>query len=334
MRLLRAWTAVCAGLAGVACDFPTEPPILEHRWILPLDVVTLDQSELLPPEVTVVGSSYDVDVADASASESLANLCAACAALTTTVAFQGSFQTTESLPTDLVSADISGGQVDVTLDNDLTFDPLFGGGTITITVAGASGGPVVGTLVFDGAADALPPGGSITRAMTITGGTVSGALETLVEIDHPGGAPSAVDPTQDISLTAITASLLVDAVTVDVDGASVSLTDEVIEADLSADITDGIQSGTVVLEVTNPYGVAFDGTVTVGGITRNVAITAAATSVVELAFTGAELRSILEMPTATFSGSGTINGGPAILTPAASFAIDTTIDLLIELFGN
>ena len=334
MRLPRMWVPVGVCLLGAACEFPTDPPILEHRWILPLETVTLDQDEILPAEVTVAGSSYDVAVADAAASESLANLCPACVGLTTTVPFQGSFQTIEALPTDLLSADVSGGAVDVTIDNDLSFDPLFGGGTVTITVAGTSGGPVIGTLVLDGAVDALPPGGSLTRTMTITGGTVSGSLETLVDVDHPGGAPSAVDPTQEVSMTAITTSLLVDEVVVDVNGVSVSLSEESHEADLGEDVIGGIQSGTVVLDVTNPYAVGFDGTITVGSIVKDVSISSDASSSVEVAFTGAELRAILDDPQVTFSGAGTISGGPATITPTSTFSIDTTIDLLVEFFGS
>jgi hypothetical protein len=330
------WIFVAACLAGTACDIPTEPPILDHRWVLPLEVVTLDQSEVLPTEVQIAGTNYDVSVADVSASETLANLCPLCVngVFGSTPAFQGTFSSTENLPTDLISVDIVSGSVDITITNDLSFDPLVNGGTITITLAGASGGAVLGTVTFDGAVDTMAPGSVTTRTLTLASATITAGIETTIDVDHAGGATTTIDLSQEISASAVTTSLLVSEVTVDVDGSTVSLTDETLDAGLDQDFIDGIQSGTVVLDVTNPFNVSFAGSITIGAITKPVTITNAATSTVSVVFTGQELRDILSQENVTVSGSGTISGGPSVLTPTSDFSIETTIDLLVELFGQ
>ena len=111
MHPRRMWIFVGACLAGTACDIPTEPPILDHRWVLPLEVVTIDQSELLPTEVQIAGTNYDVTVADVAASETLAALCPLCVngAFGATPPFQGSFSSVENLPTEglMFDSDVS-----------------------------------------------------------------------------------------------------------------------------------------------------------------------------------------------------------------------------------
>lgn len=336
MRPPRIWMLAGACLLGTACDLPTEPPVFAQRWVLPLQVVTLDQTEFLPAEVSIDGSVYDVTVGDAAASADLADVCSTCdyGATATTPPFQDSFLSSVGLPTDLVSVDVVGGSVEVTLTNDFSFDPLYGGGTLTVTVTGASSGPTLGTLVLDGATESLAPGSVTIRTVQLGSGTVVGGIEATVQIDHPGGAPTTLDLTQALSISAVTEAFLVGSATVVVDGRTVSLTEESLDVEnLDTSVTDGIQSGTVTLDVTNPYGVTFDGTITVGTITKDVSIDAAATSVVEIAFTGDELRSFLGQPSVTLSGSGTIAGGPAVVTPLADLSIDTTIDLLVE-FGR
>ena len=98
-------------------------------------------------------------------------------------------------------------------------------------------------------------------------------------------------------------------------------------------MTSDIISGTVVLDVTNPFSVGFDGTITVGTVVKNVTIPTDASSSIPIAFTGDELRSFLGTPNVTFSGSGTISGGPAAVTPDATLEIDPSIDLLLEIGG-
>jgi hypothetical protein len=169
--------------------------------------------------------------------------------------------------------------------------------------------------------------------MILNSGTVSG-LETTVDIVSPGGQVATIDISDQITIGATTTSLLVGSATVVVDGLSASLSDTELDvADLDSSITDAIQSGTAVLEISNPFGVTFDGTITVGPVVKSVSVTSAPTSTVNISFTGDELRSFLGQPGATFSGSGTLGGGPAVVSPGTDMSIDASIDLLIEIGG-
>ena len=325
--------ATCLVMA--ACDIPTDPPIVEQRWILPLDDVTLEQVELLPIAVSIVGDLYSVAVDTVSASESLGTLCPSCSSSGFPVpvpAYQGQFTSVDNLPNDVLAAEVESGSVDVTISNNFSFDPIAGGGSMTITVRGAGGGTVLGTLVLLSATDALPPLSMTTRTLTIGAGTVTGALETRVEIDSPGTQNAPLDVLDDISISAVTTSLLVSEATVDVDGLPASLSEETLDTeDLDEGVTDAIVSGTVVLDVTNPFGLTFTGMIAIGAVVKNVTVTSAATSMVLVPYTGAELRSFLGVPGITLSGDGTIGGGPATISADLNFIIDPSIDVVLEL---
>ena len=299
MRSFKFMGMLALATTSVACDIPTEPPILEQRWVLPLNVVTLGQEQLLPPSVAIAGDSYDVDVAPVSFSETLGALCGPCAAqngLTVpTPPYSGSFVSTDDLPADVEAAVVVSGSVDVTITNNMGFDPLFGGGTVTITVGSAGGGPPLGTLTLDGTTETLPDGSVTLRTLTLGGGTVTGALETSVTVNHMGGQVTTIDTGATVSVSTVTTSLLIGEATVAIDGLTASLTEESLGVeDISDDIIESIQHGSVLLDVTNPFGVSFDGTLIVGGVMKTVSITGAASSTVEIPFTGGELQSILQ----------------------------------------
>jgi hypothetical protein len=231
-------------------------------------------------------------------------------------------------------ATVASGSIDVTLTNGLSFDPIAGGGSLTVTVSGASGGPVLGTLSFDGTVDTFAPGSVTMRTMTLSSGTIDGAIETTVEVDSPGGQVATIDVSDQVQVTAVTTSLLVSSVTVDVVGRSASLSETDLNInDLNDGIIDAIQSGSVVLDVTNPFGVSLTGSLTIGTVTKDLLVPVDATSNVEIAYTGDELRQILGEPDVTFAGNGVLAGGPAVVAPSAMLSIDPTIDLIIRIGG-
>jgi hypothetical protein len=231
-------------------------------------------------------------------------------------------------------ATVASGSINVTLTNGLSFDPIAGGGSMTVTVSGASGGPVLGTLSFDGTVDTFAPASVTMRTMTLSGGTINGAIETTVEVDSPGGQTATIDVSDQVEVTAVTTSLLVSSVTVDVVGRSASLSETDLDVDdLDEGIIDAILSGSVVLDVTNPFGVSLTGSLTIGTVTKDLLVPADATSNVEVAYTGEELRQILGGTDVTFAGDGVLAGGPAVVTPSTLFSIDPTIDLIIQIGG-
>ena len=339
-RLLRrpggalALGAVLAAVAATGCDIPTELPILEQRWILPLETVTLEQSELLPDDVTIDGSAYDVSMDPFTVTGSLSDVCPICVPQPVAVPippFSGSFTAGGDFPPDVLEVDIESGSFTIEITNDLSFDPLAEGGSVTVTISGAGGGPTLATLVLESPTDALPPGEVTTRMVIMAGGAVQGGFSAQVDVVSSGATSATVEADDEISLEVITQSLRVSSATVTVDGLSATLTEQDLEVDdIDEDIADTVQDGTIELDVVNPFGISFDGTFQIAGIVKDVDITADATSTVLLQFTGNELRTILTSQNATLSGSGTLSGGPATVTPQTELSIDPTIDVILE----
>jgi len=151
---------------------------------------------------------------------------------------------------------------------------------------------------------------------------------------HTGGQNTMIDTSELLSASAVTTSLQVSQATIDVDGYTATLTEEPLDVDdLDDTIIESIQSGSVSMTVTNPFNIVFDGSITLGGITKTLSVGQAASSSVEITFTGAELQAILSLPGGTFSGSGTLSGGPAVVTPGFSLDIEPTIDVTLEIGG-
>lgn len=324
----------CASVMG--CDVPTDPPIVEQRWAVPLDVVTLEQEELLPQSgVTIVGDAYEVEVDDFVAVESLGVLCPLCAPLDGLTApvppFAGSYTASTGLPRDVVSIEVASGTVTVSIANGLGFDPLEGGGTLRVTISGGPAGPTLGGFTLAPPGDALPVGGVTVRTIAVAPGLVEGPIRADVEVESPGGQMATIHVDDEVGVSVVTEELRVSAVTAVVDGLSASLTEESLDTDdIGSDLVDDVQRGTVRLEVTNPFDLSFTGTLLIGPVTRTVSIGPEPTSTILIDYTGAELRSILDLPDAPFSGFGTVFGGPARITPAADVVIDPSVDIVIE----
>jgi hypothetical protein len=327
--------AACCASFGAACDIPTDVPIVEQRWVLPLEAVTLEQSELLPEDVTIVGSVYDVMVDPFTVTGDLSDVCPICVPQPVPVPippFSGSFSAVGDFPPDVLEVDVESGQFTVQIDNQLEFDPLAEGGSVTILISGTGGGPTLATLTLESPTDALPPGEVTTRMVAMAGGVVAGGFEAQVDIVSSGASSATVEADDEITVTVLTQALRVNSATITVDGLSATLTEQELDVgDLDEDIADGVLEGTIELGVSNPFGIAFDGTVQIAGIVRDVSIPTDPTSTVLLQFTGSELRSILTAEDGTLSGSGTISGGPATVSPSTQLTIDPTIDVTLEL---
>src|SRR5690606_20086174 len=266
-RTLVAIAAACASFAG--CDIPTEPPVLEQRWILPVDDATMSVDELLPAAVTVLGDAWDVSVDPTSADESLGVLCPDCAVLDGQVApvppFQGSCSNGQSLPSDVVAAEVVGGSVDLTITNGLSFDPLEGGGTLTIGIADEDTGVLLGQVELDGDTMTLAPGSITPLTLELSPGTVTGGLTVTADVDAPGGMLAPIDTNEQIVVEVAVTSLRVGSLTVNVQSRTVTLDEEALDLeDIDEDIASHIASGAVILDVDNPFGVSVDGWLGIG----------------------------------------------------------------------
>jgi len=336
-----------------ACDIPTDAPKLEQEWIIPLAETTIEVVELLPDNVGLTGdeSAFTVEVEPIAFQETLGTLCPACAGLDgLTVpkpAFTGDFTETVLLPEDVESVQVQEARIVVVARNRFTFDPLRppGGnrGSFTLTLRdGSPTGPILDEIVVDGEDTSFGPGATLTRELEYAG-AVSSALALTVTVDSPAGGPEPgnwvlVRLNDQIEATATPQDIEASSAVIDVSGRvfSFGVTELDVE-DVSDDIVDRVQEGTIQLDIVNPWSVGAILNLTIVGPTMAApvvliaAVPAASTSSVEVDFTQAELQSFLGRPDVVITGQGTVNqdAGTVTLTPGQILTVKSKLDLVI-----
>jgi hypothetical protein len=340
--------AGCAllSLALAACDIPTDTPIVEQRWIIPAQNTSVAVSQLLPAGVTISGAQFAVNVPATTAGQSLGQVCPGCQALNGQTVpappFTTTMSSTASLPASVTGATLTSGNVTLAVTNGFSFDPTAGGGSVTMTIRDGAAGRVLGTATI--ASGSLPAGQTITRVVAASPGGVGATISATTVIDSRGGQQATINTNQQISVTATPQSILVSAATVNVAGRSVSFSAQDLDVgDISDDVVGRIQQGAIILDITNPFNVAMtlqasiawpeQGGQPSGTLTRSVAIGSGATSTVQLAFTGEELKRFLGKEKVTLSGSGSVSGaaGAITVTPSQQVLVKARIDLTLRI---
>jgi hypothetical protein len=107
-------------------------------------------------------------------------------------------------------------------------------------------------------------------------------------------------------------------------------------SDVDSDIVDRIQSGGLVLDIVNPFGVGLDMMVEISGpisiIRKPLVISSAPTSSVVITYTPDEFSEFLGQPDVVLSADGTVvaPAGPATVSPTLEVLINTSLDLTLE----
>ncbi|GMV04843.1 MAG: hypothetical protein AMXMBFR53_11230 [Gemmatimonadota bacterium] len=331
------------GLAALAaCDVPTEAPILEQRWVLPVENTTISVNELLPAGVTASGNSFSVSVSPFSTSRTLGELCGAPCVATQGLtvpspAFNASFTVSQSLPAKVSAAALQSGAVTIAITNGFNFDPLANGGTLKVTVTDGVGGRPLGEASF---AAPMNPGGTKSAALTLSAGAVGATLVASVAVQSPGGQLTTIENSQRLTVNATPGAILVSSATVNV--ANESVTFDAVDLDvedIDSEISDRIENGSILLTITNPFGVSLgaqaDITYPGGKISKTLNIAGSATSTATLSYDGAEFRTFLGKSGVKFTGSGTVSSsaGNITVTPGQKAVIDAKIDLTLRIGG-
>ncbi len=354
-RALRIRPALLATLAAglAACDVPTEAPQFEQRWILPADELTVGVEELLPVDVSLSSdqSAFAVQVEPVTFQSSLGSLCSVCAPLDGQTVpkpgFDGTFSETVSLPTDVESAQVSQGVVEVEARNGMSFDPLHppGGepGMVTLTLReDGPGGAILDELTIDGAETSFPPSTTLSRTLSYTGG-VSSDLTVAVTVSSPAGG---LDPTDwvrvslddDLRVTATTEVLEVSSAVVGVAGRTFDLIDTNLDVgDIDREVVDRVQRGAFKLEIDNPWAIGASVTFAIMGptmgapILRTVDVPAQPAASLQVEFTQSELQSFLGEPNVVLVGTGvvSISANPVTITPDQALTVTVKFDLAI-----
>lgn len=304
----RAARFIAAALLLGACDIPTELPKWDTTYQVPAASTTLTVRDVLPGRVTLTanGLAFLVSFDQTTVSETLFDLCVPCRSFNGQFvpkpAFNVNFTTTTPLPQDLVSAALTSGALNLTVQNGFSFDPLrpstTARGTITVTVR--SGDVVVGSTTLSGVNTSLAPGATLPIAIPLVASNITGPLVATVNVDSPAGDPAQINTAQTLVVTARPNNIIASSARVLVQNKTVN--GEAVTLDLTGiddAIADRVRSGALVLSIVNPFGVAGPNlTLTFTGgdrtITKTVAVTAAATSTVEVPFDESELDAILQ----------------------------------------
>jgi hypothetical protein len=341
--------ALLAVLSG--CDVPTEIPLFDVRWVIPIDSTSIPVSDLLPADVAVSGGNFQLTVGPVGLTQTLGALCPACilidGSFVPTPAFNISYQNGGTLPTDVVSATLASGSISIDIQNNLGFDPIRPAvadpGTMTITIHDVdAAGPVIGQVVLDGATDAIPNGALTNVSMPLTPGSLSPTFVVVIDLDTPAGDTNVlIDINATLDITAIPGAILVSSATLDVDGRAVGFPQTTLDVvTIDPDIVSRILNGALIVDVQNPFGVAISVQVEIGApgivtLQRTLDIGSAPTSSVALNYTGAEFQSFLGQPGVFFRGNGAVDspGVPATVTPIQEVVIETSLDLTLEIGG-
>lgn len=336
-RTSLAFTLLLAPVLALGgCDVPTRPPVVEQRWMISVGETRLEVEELLPSGVSTTAGAFRVELDPIGTGASLRELCPDCAPLDGETAvvppFAGSFTADRRLPDEVEAATVTGGSIDLAIENGLSFDPIAGGGTMTLSVAAGEGGEELGTVTLDGAQETLAPGTTTERTLPLGEAVVEGPLHIRAHVEAAGGQVAEIDLDDRLDLSLQSGTLLVSSATIDVTNKSVSLeTTELDVQDVDAAVTERITGGALLLEVTNPFSIGVRGTIDIAPTSRDFSIPSDEKSTVALRYSGDELRSFLGHEDVVLSGSGNLSDGTITVRPDQEIFVDGTLDVTLEI---
>lgn len=342
MKPIRAAAAVCGTVVLAGCSIPTTAPKVDQQWILPAENTSIAVDDLLPPGISVSGSSFSMNVDPFTATVMLGTLCPPCQNGFTASAppFDWTFGTTQSLPTDVVGATISSGSVDVSIQNGLSFDPIAGGGSMTITLSNAADGAVMGQVVLDGATDSLPPGATVVRTLTLSPSTVDSSVALTTEVVSTGGQAADMNTSSQISVGVTPAPILVSSASIDVSNRTLHIQPVSLDVgNIDSSITDHILNGSIEVDVTNPFAVGFGGELIIdypgGQLSKALDVPSSTSSSTSVSYSMEELQQFLGQDGVSASGTATVasDAGVVTLTPGEHIDIQTKIHLTLQIGG-
>jgi len=357
-------------LVAMGCDLATfalDPkPRFDETWNLPAPSTKISVADLLPSGGIVSiystpasnppdSSAFRLTISPASISVGVGANCAPCLPLNGTNAIKPPFTLAASnstpLPTDVVSAAILSGSLVVSLTNNMSFDPLFvktgvgAQGFMVIVVR--SGSLVLGRDSVQGAATPVGPnqttwapapaaGSVLTRAISLSSGTVVTSLTVDVTIDSPVGDHLVlINTSGQMNATATANNILVGSVSMNVTNKSMNSggADSVNLTDVTGD---AIQSLGLQMTFINPFAVTGSLTVKLAygpGVTQNItkAITLpSGNGQRSITLNAVEIQSLLGK-TSSLSFTGSVNSvAPIAVTPKQAVSIDNRIVVAVR----
>lgn len=291
IQSIRRAALLAASFGLAACDvvaFATDPkPSFEQTWNLPATNTSISVAELLPGSVSIYStpgsnppdsSAFVLNLNNVSFSRTLGADCAQCQALNGTTAVKPAFVlntgSAATLPSNVVSGAVLGGTLNYSIVNNFSFDPIrvraAGDPTQGVLVVVVRNGSLV--LAVDsvkGTATTFPVGSTLSRAIAISSGTVTGSLSVDLTVDSPQGDHNEfINANGALQTSASVANLRAGNVVINVP--SKSIAPPAADLDLG-DIGTNVQSAALEMTVRNPWSVA--GTLTVNFTTPTLTVT-------------------------------------------------------------
>ena len=348
-RLLRSAIALAAVLTLGACEFPTEAPQFQPRFVVPSETTTLPVTQLLPSSITVVNGTFQLALTPATINRTLAQLCSCVVPAGTPVPYPGftaTVATEIALPAEVASAALASGSIALSVQNTFGFDPLNPPGATTagnMVATIRSGTTTLGTTTITGP---FASGTTKNATVALTPATISGPITISIAITSPAGGllPSnfvTANANGALNVTATPQAIAISSANVAVSNKQISVEAVTLDlSDIDEDIASHAVSGAIILKMSNPFSVGGTLQLRIQGngvnITKNVTVAAGSTTQ-RVEFTGPEIRSILGKDvTLSITGpvTGTGAGATVSVTPTQILSIETSLDLVVQVGGT
>jgi hypothetical protein len=357
------WSARLSTLllvAASACDMPTKLPSWDQTWLIPGDSTTVGVSQLLPSTgemsiATLNGQQvFSVNVTSPGTfSQSLGQICSACAVANGTTVPKPAFTLNDStgttLPASVVAATVVSGGFTYTVTNGFSFDP------IRPNAAGAPYGYFVlrvmngSTLLaqdsVNGATVAMGKNGATLQrsvALNLAGGSlaITGAkpLEVYLTLNSPSGDPVTINTNQTFTVSIVASPISASQAQVTMSNQTITAAQTTVDLSSVSDqsLIDRVQGATLHLTIASPFGVQGTLTATFSAqgaqpIVKSIPLTTAAQQSPDVTLTAAEIRALLGH-TANLSVSGSVSApsGSVTVTPTQVLKVNSTFEIILS----
>ena len=349
-----AQIAACALLSlTAACEFPTQAPQFEQKWVIPTDSSALQVDSLVPPSIRVVGNTFQLQLSALNnISRNYSSLCPGCPTGSNVAkrSFTASVPGTLTMDPDILTSTVTSGSVNVTLTHTFAFDPLRPSAAnrgFVVTIL-RNNGAIIGKDSVNGAQVSWPAGApGLVRSVSVTAGAVLvGDITVDITIRSPDGDPATISAAQGITVAISPQPLVVNAVRVRVLNRSVGSNNQALNlSDIDQSIGDRVVSGAMLITFGNPFAIA--GTMTVAitapaqnssaavNIVKSVTLTSAATSAVRIGLTNDEWKSIIGKANVKLKLAGSVSGPAAgvNVAPGQALGLSNRLELTLKVGG-
>lgn len=333
-----------AGAGASACDIPTELPKLETTWVVPGESTTISVNSLLPSGVTLApsGDAFLLDLGTINFNQSLGQICPECSQFNGLIIpkpeFTANLGNSVGLPASVVSANLTGGQVQTQIQNGFSFDPLRPEGTSArghIVITATSGTTVLSRDSISGNDTAFPAGSTLTRTLRVNPATVSGPIAVNVRVFSPAGGPIRVNTNERLAVVASPNAIRVGEARVSISNQQVNAAQVPLDTESIDDaVVERLRGGALLLDISNPFAVGgtlvLNITTPSGPIRKQIELKTGE-SAVRVAFTGAEIRSMLGTSGVFLNATGTVSSpaGSTVVRPNQSVSIRSRLELTV-----